>query len=222
MKKLVLFSAALMFNPLHAEDVVVAEDSCTEECIDFTGLYGGLGIGGVFLKTNTSEISINNVKLKDVKTNGFMATIALGGGKAFKGKFYLGGEVLGDFLFSGKKDIENVKNAKVGKQETSSIIPTLAARLGYVHAPWNMMVYLKPEISFRSVKTKDSNGKETFKTSKIAFSVGLGGEKFFTPKVSGRLEALYNFGKKDDFGTKINKGFAVRLMGTYHFYKFGA
>ena len=197
MKKigLVALAGVLALNA-NAEDVVVEEAAVEQSCFD--AVYGGLGIGGSFLKVD------------DEKFNRFIGTVVLGGGKAFKGKYYLGAEALFDFTGSKSKSITD--NGEALTLDNKGFRPQLNVRLGYVFNNDNM-VYLKAGMGYSKVKASYTD--ESINYNKWAPIIALGGEKAFCNKFSAGVEAEYAFGKKEG-DTRFNKGWNVRALIKYN------
>ncbi|MDR0580753.1 MAG: outer membrane beta-barrel protein [Holosporaceae bacterium] len=209
MKKIVLASLMSTFAlSVNAEDDVVTGDS------SFNGGYLGLGLGGCSLR-NKVEIEAESVNLNGKSIFG---VLALGGGKAFCEKWYLGGEVSLDF---GKS--KTFKEGE-GTLKNRGVTPELALRLGNVVNTW--LVYFKPSLCFS--KTTLINGDNSkYATSKPGFAIALGVEHPFCKKFTARVEAGYGiksskeFTPVDDVNTKFKvrsgRGFILRTLVTYNF-----
>ncbi len=212
MKKVALAALAgvFAFANVSAEEIVVEEATVVESCSAFNSVYGGLGMGGSFLK-------IGNEKF-----NRFMGSALLGAGKVFSNKIYLGGEFLMDFMGSKSKNLEN--DGISTKISNKGFNPQIALRGGYVFRT-NNMVYLKAGMAYSKAKVEvKGNGKEaSFSSNQWAPVVALGGEKVFCNKFSARVEAEYAFGKNKtrdfegkSYSAKFNKGWNVRALVAYN------
>ncbi|MDR0968393.1 MAG: hypothetical protein LBL99_02015 [Holosporaceae bacterium] len=224
MKKIILAGAmsvlAISLN-VNAADAVAADEGEAVSC-PFDSVYFGLGIGGSFWKNKAENVILDADAANAQKdfldgnkdANRFIGTVVIGGGKALKGKFYVGAECLVDFTSSKNKDINlnkdiaNVgrKGEKFGSLKNRGIVPALGLRFGYV-VNNNWLVYVKPSLLFpkTTYKFKDTEGKENEigSLSKAAFSVALGLEKAFCKKFSARLEGEYVFRNNKTFEYKF-------------------
>ena len=227
---------------------------------DFDGLYTGIGIGASFLESDTPETNNVNATIhgkneagqvvrigtfkgtgslsgNKEKANRVVGSLAIGGGKVFSDRVYVGAEVLADFT----------NNKKVGDWNTNfsmkGFIPQVNAKVGCVFGQ-DTMAYGKfgcalsrvsQERSF--IKKLDSEVAGTVvpdKSSerKTSFILGMGAEKVFRNKVAAVLEADYNFGFRwkdehhktfiDDsiyvptgWNLKCNKGWTIRALVKY-------
>lgn len=184
----------------HEEPAIVVEQA-PEVCeCPFGGLYLGLGIGGSFLKHDA-----------DLKANRFIGTVALGGGKVFKEKYYLGLEGMMDFTKQKKKEF--TEDGHKIQAKTSGCIPSIGIRLGYVYNTW--LVYGKISASHASFEVNDFTENENFSVKKFAPALALGVEKAFCKKFTARLEGDWRFASKKE-GTSTNKGFTVRALVAYN------
>jgi opacity protein-like surface antigen len=231
MKKLALVGAvASIFSVgfLSAADGVVSEEGAEAvgcSSCSFDGAYFGLGLGGSFVKSKfKSEVKVNGNELnRKVKKSGFMCTAVFGGGKAFKGKFYVGAEGLIDFAKTKNTDDMKIRG----------IVPGVGLRFGYVNNC--CMIYFKPAISFQKTTLKKIDRTEgadhwvsdEASVSKAAYSVALGAEKSFCKKFNARLEGEYVFKSKKDIKItngantgvlklKCNEGFNLRALCSYN------
>lgn len=214
MKKvgLVALTGVLALNA-NAEDVIV-EEAVEQSCFD--AVYGGLGIGGSFNKVEVKLPAQNKGESKNF--NRFIGSLVLGGGKAFKGKYYLGAEALFDFTGSKKKDYFGNEY----KVDNKGFNPQLGVRLGYVFNN-NNMVYLKTGMGYSKAKVEKDQG-DSRNVSEWSPFIALGGEKSFCNKFSARFEAEYDFGKSKSFNMnntnvkveKLNKGWVVRALINYN------
>lgn len=207
----------------HEEPAIVVEQA-PEVCeCPFGGLYLGLGIGGSFLQNNGSVTTNGAAYQKmDNNVNRFIGTIALGGGKVFNEKFYLGLEGMMDFTKSENKRIAN----NTFKIKNTAVIPSIGLRLGYVYNCW--LIYGKVSASHASTEaTVVANNVKLGSAKKFAPALALGVEKAFCKKFTARLEGEYRFESKKDFNETIggtnyigsvkgNKGFTVRALVAYN------
>ncbi len=205
MKKVVL-SAAVCAMAFSAN----AEGADTASASVFSGIYGGLGVGGSFLKSTMDG-------METMKANRVMGSFVIGGGKVFKNNTYLSGEVLIDFMKNRKKSYES--RAKGANLQMKGFIPQVDVKLGYA-ARSDVLGYGKFGCALSKVSFYDGlNDRSKHKTS---FVLGLGAEKAFRCKFSTAIEADYNFGfKSDDKGIgleniKANKGWSVRALAKYN------
>ena len=193
MKKVALCAAsALLFAGASADDVVVVEETVAAQTNCFDSVYGGLGIGGNFLKS------------RDERFNRFSGNVAFGAGKVFNSRYYVGAEFMMDYAKSRKKSIDG-KEVKV-----NGVVPQLSARFGYVFNDANL-AYLKAGANKSRISISGKN------SSKIAPVVGLGYERCFCKKFSTAVEGEYAFGFKPENETKrVNKGWTVRAFVKYN------
>jgi hypothetical protein len=245
MKKIVLASLMSTFAlSVSAEDDVVTEGSPSGATF-FDGGYLGLGIGGGSLRNKLRPLEATEkdksveMNKTPVKLNGknFFGVLALGGGKAFCGKWYLGGEVSLDFGKSKTKKKEasldfGTSGTKKKKDyifaiKNRGVTPELALRFGYV-ANDTWLIYVKPSLCFTKTTVKDGEGKKYGSISKPGGAVALGVERSFREKFTARMEVGHEFkgGKKltatiDDISTKLkvksSRGFIIRALVTYNF-----
>lgn len=197
MKKLALSAAvcamAFSANADVAEEVVVE----TAQGSIFSGIYGGLGIGGSFLKCD------------DLKANRFIGSFVLGGGKVLNNGMYIGAEVLSDFTKTKKWDRGGGDNV-----QTNGFIPQIDAKIGYAFRN-NSLVYAKFGCAWSKISSYNKSEDKTHSKTKASFVTGLGAEKAFCKKFSTALEGDYNFGWKED-GKRFNKGWTVRALVKYN------
>ena len=195
MKKVVLGAAvcAMAFSA-NAEDVSGV----------FSSIYGGLGIGGSFLKSSPSG-------LETMKANRFMGSLVIGGGKVFKNNTYASGEILADFMKNRKKGYGTASNLQM-----KGFMPQVDVKFGYVFRN-DVLSYGK----FGCVWSKATynDGRDDHSKNKTSFALGLGAEKAFHQRFSTAIEADYNFGFKWDDKTvtsvdniRVNKGWTIRAL----------
>lgn len=111
----------------------------------------------------------------------FFGTVGLGGGKVMDNGAYLGLECLYDFTKS--KTHDSIKS--------SGSTITGRARAGYSFGEnKNTMVYLGVGAQWNEVKLQGKDGTNV-KNDKPVLGIGLGVERSFSPKFSGRLEGEY-------------------------------
>jgi opacity protein-like surface antigen len=208
-------------NSVSNENGVVTTDEGGDSCnCSFDGLYGGVGVGGSFLK---GKVSANDKSSGDKNCNRFIGSLVLGGGKAFKEKFYVGGEVLCDFTGSKKNEFKvdtgvgAVGNVDVSLKH-SGIAPEFGLRFGVV-VKRNWLLYGKVAGSFNKLTCKIDKVNVDESVSKLAPALALGVERAFCKKFSARLEGEYVFGTKktEDVCKLENKGgFKVRALVVYN------
>ena len=169
----------------------------------FSSIYGGLGIGGSFLKSSLDG-------LETMKANRFMGSLAVGGGKVFKNNAYAGCEFLMDFMKNRKKSYGN------GNFQMKGFIPQVDVKLGYAFRN-DILGYGKFGCAWSKATYND--GRHDHSKNKTSFALGVGAEKAFCNKFSTAVEADYNFGFKwKDKATtgvekiKANKGWTVRAL----------
>ena len=167
----------------------------------FSSIYGGLGIGGSFLKCTGNDV-------EDLKANRFMGSFVLGGGKVFNNNVYVGGEFLADFM-KNKKWEDDTSNA-----ESKGFIPQIDLKVGYAFKN-DSLVYGKLGCAWSKVSGYDKSKDKSESKTKAAVVLGLGAEKAFCKKFSAAVEGDYNFGWKDD-GVRFNKGWTVRALVKYN------
>ena len=197
MKKVMLGAAvcAMAFSA-NAEEVVVEESAvCTSA---FNSIYGGLGIGGSFLKFADG----------DLKANRFMGSFVVGGGKVFNNNVYVGGEFLADFM-KNKKWEDNGSNA-----QSKGFMPQIDAKIGYAFKN-DSLIYGKLGCAWSKISGYDKSEDKSDSKTKAAFVLGLGAEKAFCKKFSVALEGDYNCGWKWN-DVRNNKGWAVRALVKYN------
>lgn len=221
----VVVAAAVEPEP---QPIVAAETEEEYNC-PFCGVYVTLGAGGSFLKNKIDgNIGINNaapnVKTPNKDLNRVIGVLGLGGGKVFKENFYVGGEVLCDFSSSKEKNLGITTadgNPAVAddtvKVKTSAVVPSIGLRLGYFNKNADLLFYAKAAASYTSTTFKSHIGQNDYETkvSKFAPAVGLGIEKAFGKKFSGRLEGEYRF-KSSKEAYKSASGVNVRALVAYH------
>ena len=199
MKKVMLSAAvcamAFSANADVASEVEVIEAAQTSA---FSSIYGGLGIGGSFLKFADG----------DLKANRFMGSFVLGGGKVFNNNVYVGGEFLADFM-KNKKWEDNKGNA-----ESKGFMPQIDLKVGYAFKN-NSLVYGKLGCAWSKVSLYDKSEDESESKTKASFVLGLGAEKAFCKKFSAAVEGDYNFGWKWN-DVRNNKGWTVRALVKYN------
>ncbi len=232
MKKIALMAATLATaNFAFAEDVVVTEEAAPAYENAFDTFYFGLGMGGSFVKYDGSvDIKGNNSVKLNKRCNRFIGSAVIGAGKTFRQNFYVGAEFLMDFTKSKTKEITS--DIKIGNDNGKAtanckyqgFTPQFDVRFGYVNPSLNALFYGKAGIVYNKYKGTldykagdDAANKGSLEISghKMGFVLGLGAEKMFCKKFSGRLEGDYNFGGKKD-GIKFNKGFTIRALVAYN------
>ena len=207
MKKVVLSAAvcAMVFSA----NADVANESAVAEAVSesvFSSFYGGLGIGGSFLKSSIDG-------MKDMKTTNFMGSFVLGGGKVFGNRSYLGGELLINFMRNKKKFYEDY--APGANLQMKGFSPQVNVKLGY-NMRKDVLGYGKMGCAWSKISFFD--GKDNHSKNKTSFVLGVGAEKFLCPKISAEIEADYNFGFKTDDGgigvskIRANKGWSFRAL----------
>jgi len=155
----------------------------------------------------------------DLKTNRFIGTVALGAGKVFNERFYLGIEGMFDFTGAKKQNSGTNGEARIG-----GCMPSFGLRFGFTKDTW--LVYGKVSGNYTSFEMKDkASGNKVFSVNGLAPAVALGIEKSFCKKFSARLEAEYRFrnSKKlsgidpglDGKKFEASKGFTVRALVSY-------
>ncbi|MDR2794959.1 MAG: outer membrane beta-barrel protein [Holosporaceae bacterium] len=226
---------------VHEEPVVVAAEPEPEpqpaviEQVDeyncpFCGVYLTLGVGGSFLKNKIDghigqDQARANIKSDNQNVNRVIGVVGLGGGKVFNDTIYVGGDILCDFSSSKEKNVENitVDGAALGagwiaKIKTAAVIPSVALRLGYFNKNAEILLFTKIAASYTSSTLKANNGNAFVgeeKISKFAPALGLGIEKAFSKKFSGRLEGEYRFNSRKD-AFKAAGAVNVRALVAYH------
>lgn len=179
----------------------------------FNSIYGGLGFGGSFLKSDADYFNKEGNHQDKMKANRFVGSLVFGGGKVFNNNVYAGAELLMDW---GKnKKIESYYKSKnyEGKWDVKGFIPQLSAKVGYAFKN-DTLVYGKFGCAWSKVSWKNANDKGDSQT-KSSVVLGLGAEKAFCKKFSTALEGDYNFGWKDD-NKRYNKGWTVRALVKYN------
>lgn len=219
MKKVMLGAAvcAMAFSA-NADNVTVADELVIVEAARasaFNSIYGGLGIGGSFLKSSPRSAfkdKWNAKDMGDMKNNRFMGSFVLGGGKVFSNNVYVGGEFLADFMKSKSEKFNN-ENITL---KSNGFMPQIAAKLGYVFKN-DTLVYGKLGCAWSKAKVEAKKADESLNSSKTSGSVvlGLGAEKAFCKKFSTAVEADYNFGFKSQ-DVRFNKGWTVRALVKYN------
>ncbi len=204
MKKVAL-SAAVCAMAFSANADVV-------ETSAFNSIYGGLGIGGSFLKCDDSYEN-NRGEKKKVKANRVIGSVVLGGGKVFSNNVYAGGEFLLDFA-KNKKFEDHLLGGHVSTYNMKGIIPQLNAKAGYAFKS-DALVYGKLGCAWSKVSLHDVVKDKTLSKNKASFVLGLGAEKAFCKKFSTALELDYNFGWKFN-KVRFNKGLNVRALVKYN------
>lgn len=204
MKKTLLMALALT-------TALVAETTnptfTAPECTAFQGFYLGVNGGMVFTKTS-SEFDLSYYKTIDksnVNTNGFAYGL-MGGYGMLIGNGYVGAEfgIQSDNSHETKnhewKTINrpgqplHIASAKYDRGVVFSVAP----RLGYIFNKCSML-YVKPAIEFSKDKISFSDSVMTYETEKkmvASFSPAIGFEQAFAKNLIGRVEYVYNFGKK--------------------------
>lgn len=124
----------------------------------------------------------------------FFGTVGLGGGKVLTNGAYVGIECLYDFTKSKTHDFI--------KSSGSTI--TGRARTGYAFGQnRTTMIYLGIGAQWNELKLKGKDGTSV-KNDKPVLAIGLGVERSFSPKFSGRLEGEYCPTKSKKNGTISN------------------
>ncbi|MDR3179684.1 MAG: porin family protein [Holosporaceae bacterium] len=220
---------------VHEEPVVVAAEPEPQPTVleqeeeynsPFSGVYVTLGIGGNFLSSKIDgNLDPFSLKSDNARVNRVAGIVGLGGGKVLNNTFYIGGEVLCDFSGSKEKNLENIHlngnavNNVDAKVKISAVIPSVALRLGYFNKNVDMLFFAKIAASYASVKVTAPtlNNGVTIKGDVSTFSpaIGLGIEKAFGKKFSGRLEGEYRFSSSKDL-LKAASGLNVRALVAYH------
>jgi len=211
MKKVILIAAvcAMMFsaNAKESKEVSVTESASKNV---FSNVYGGLGIGGSFLKSSVDGMA-------DMKANRLMGSFVIGGGKVFRNKAYMGGELLFDFMKNRKKFYKDY--AKDASLQMKGFFPQVDVKIGYTVRN-DVLGYGKFGCGWSKVSFFD--GANNHSKNKTSFVLGVGAEKAFYQNFSTAVEADYNFGfKTDDKGlglnnVRANKGWSVRALAKYN------
>ena len=213
MKKVMLGAAvcAMAFSA-NAEEVVVEEAAVRTSA--FSSIYGGLGIGGSFLKSDADYFDKDGNHHDKMKANRFMGSFVLGGGKVFRNNVYVGGEFLADFMKNKKFEVYNKSKKHTDDFSMKGFIPQLSAKVGYAFKN-DTLVYGKLGCAWSKVSLYDLDSKEGGSETKSSVVLGLGAEKAFCKKFSTALEGDYNFGWKfrDE---RHNKGWTVRALVKYN------
>ncbi|MBO4405706.1 MAG: hypothetical protein J5821_03160, partial [Alphaproteobacteria bacterium] len=125
MKKVMLGAAvcAMAFSA-NAEEVVVEEAAVRTSA--FSSIYGGLGIGGSFLKSDAADYFDKDGNHHDkAKANRFMGSFVLGGGKVFRNNVYVGGEFLADFMKNKKFEAYDKDKNHTHDRDIKGFIPQI-------------------------------------------------------------------------------------------------
>lgn len=184
---------------------------------NYGGIYGGIGVGGSFLKNKAESQNIENNR-----SNRLMGTVVLGSGKAFN-KIYIGGELIADISGNNSKEFrQSGKPLQNYKWKNSGFTPGVAVRLGGVSDIYghNCLAYIKlgadfPKVTVVNIKT----GEEKKITNGVASLFGGVEGAFLKDRLITRVEGGYRFNQKSNFnfnGTwvdvKTNEGLIVRLL----------
>ena len=216
MKKVVfvVFGVSVL-APVFAEDAVVVNSEIVEnneqKNIPFDNLYLGIGVGGSFLKNETTVEE--RIKLN---TDRFIGSAVFGVGKTFQDCYYVGCEGLVDFAKT-KTQTTPVPHVSF---KTRGVTPSFGLRLGYQYLPWNAMVYGKVSAVFPKV-TVICDDVANVSISKATPSFELGIEKA-CGQFAARFGVEYVVRTKKtitvenvDYDVKSGKGFNIRAMIIY-------
>jgi hypothetical protein len=218
--KRVLTAAMLLFSVItvHADD----EGSDIGGTDSFNGVYFALGVGAGSVESKAKEETGGNTRDYGKQTVNKVSGVAVfGAGKKITDAFYTGGELLIDY---GKSKSEDVKfdGQKVGSVRSRGVTPSLAFRPGFVYNTDNL-IYAKLGLSFPSTIIRDEDNREITTVKKPSYIVGIGFERNFTKKFSGRLEGEYVSSFKKDgkiggslFKAECNGGFNFRVLAVYN------
>lgn len=178
---------------------------------DFSSVYGGLGLGGSFMRS-----TLDDSAKEDVKANRFLGSLVLGGGKILNEKMYIGGEFLADFMKNRTKHYDD------SNIQMKGFIPQIDLKLGYAFRN-NSLAYGKFGCAWSKISQYYSVEDKTYSKNKASFVVGLGAEKAFCKRFSTALEGDYNFGFKVSDNApaagqhiRSNKGWTVRALVKCH------
>lgn len=204
MKKVILGAllGALCFGGASAEDVVVEEAPAQKSYFD--SVYGGLGIGGSFLKVG------------DEKYNKFEGVVALGAGKTFKSKYYFGGQFTLEFAKNKKKKLLDVNDNNYMYNQSNGVMPGLDL-VGGVIVKESNLIHLDVGGYWSKIKAfGKKNGQErSLSASKIAWRTGAGWKKVYCGKWATDINVGYNYGFKK-YDVRCNKGWYVRALAEYN------
>ena len=216
MKKVVfVVFGVFVLAPVFAEDAVIINSEIVEnnerKNTSFDNLYLGIGVGGSFLKNETTMGE--RVKLN---TDRFIGSAVFGVGKTFQDCYYVGCEGLVDF---SKTKTQTTLIPHVSFK-TRGVTPSFGFRLGYQYLPWNAMVYGKVSAVFPKV-TVVCNNMTSMSISKATPSFELGVEKA-CGQFAARFGVEYVVRAKKTitvenmgYDVKSGKGFNVRAMIIY-------
>lgn len=230
MKKVMIVLAFGVFtsNAVIADNLV--EQNGETDSGVFDGLYVGAGIGGSFLKnkghTKTTDVTdpenitdvdagIGNIKTSSV--NRFVGNVFVGYGKAIKGKFYLGGELLLELTESKTKAVTKDNGEAFTfdftgvnytvKAKNYGFVPELTLKAGYVTG--NNMFYAKAGILRSETSlflTGDNKTEVEMKANEIVPVVYLGFARAFCNRWNASIEVGYQFQQKKDLSCRCADG----------------
>ena len=225
MKKVTLCAAvcAMTFSA-NADVAGVVAPEATPTCV-FSSVYGGVGIGGSFLKAGDISYTVFSSQKEakfTPKANRFVGSVVLGGGKVFSNKVYAGAEFLMDFTKNKKHEITDVDHTTGESRiegKVGGFIPQIDVKAGYVFKNATL-AYAKlgcawTKFSYEQFR-KDTGAKVDGESkTKASVTLGLGVEKAFRNKISAAIEGDYNFGNKIK-DVRVNKGWSVRALVKYN------